>query len=107
MKYTDADEPLRLIKALRRASVIAVVSSSVVFLQVARSLFAPAMGSRHELREIHLGTEDPATARAADIVFCDSIAYKKLRLKNAIHYGLVAQDSIAYVRAALQKIPSF
>jgi GntR family transcriptional regulator len=102
LRYSDADEPLRRIQALRRPSVIAVVSSSAIFLRVARSLLAPAMGSRHQLREIHLGTEKSAGARAADIVFCDSIAWKSLRLKDAIHYTLLAKESVAYVATALQ-----
>jgi len=106
LRYSDADEHLRFIRTLRRPSVIAVVSSSAVFLDVARSLLAPAMGARHELREVHLEREGPAAARAADVIFCDSIARKRLRSPKAIHYSLLAKDSVTYVATALDSYQS-
>jgi hypothetical protein len=91
VRYSHADQHLRLIRALPRPSVIAVVSSSKIFLDVARSVLAPAMGSRHELREIYVAAEDVSAARSADVVFCDSIAKKRVRLAKAIHYSLLAK----------------
>jgi len=102
LRYSDADQHLRLIRALAKPSVVAVVSSSVLFLDVARSILAPAMGARHEFREIHLPSEPAAAARGADVVFCDSIAIKQVRLAKAIHYSLLAKDSVKYVATALQ-----
>jgi DNA-binding transcriptional regulator YhcF (GntR family) len=102
LRYSDADEHLRFIRALKRPSVVAVVSSSALFLDVARSILAPAMGSRHELREIHLPSEAATAARSADVVFCDSIAIKSVRLAKAIHYSLLAKDSMKYVTTALE-----
>ena len=52
VRYALADEPLKIIRALKKPSVVAVVSSSCLFLEVARSILAPALGSRHDLREI-------------------------------------------------------
>ena len=106
LRYSDADEHLRIIRALARPSVVAVVSSSGVFLDVARGILAPAMGSRHELREIHLPNEPAAAARGADVVFCDSIAIKRVRLSKAIHYSLLAKDSVKYVETALESYRS-
>lgn len=106
VRYSHADEHLRFIRALQRPSVIAVISSSTVFLDVARSLLAPSMGSRHELREIYLPKDNPAAARAADVVFCDSIARKRIRLAKAMHYSLLAKDSVKYVVSALESYRS-
>lgn len=104
--YSDADEHLRFIRALPRPSVIAVVSMSTLFLETARGILAPAMGSRHELREIHMPSEPAAAARGADVVFCDSIAIRRVRLPKAIHYSLLAKDSVRYVATALESYRS-
>jgi GntR family transcriptional regulator len=106
VRYALADEHLKTIRALKKPSVIAVVSSSRLFLEVARSILAPSLGNRHELREIHLQSEPPAAARAADLVFCDSIARKRVRLPKAVHYPLVSSDSIQYVTTALESYRS-
>jgi hypothetical protein len=79
-----------------------VVSASGLFLEVARSILAPALGRRHELREIQLGSEQPSAARAADLIFCDSIARKKVRSAKSIHYPLVSAESIQYVKTAIE-----
>ena len=100
--YALADEHLKAIRALKKPSVIAVVSSSRLFLEVARSILAPSLGNRHELREVHLRSEEPAAARAADLIFCDSIAKKRVRSPKAIHYPLVSRESIQYVTTALE-----
>ena len=102
VRYALADEHLKMIRALKKPSVIAVVSSSRLFLEVARSILAPALGSRHELREVHLESEEPSAARAADVIFCDSIARKRMRSSKAIHYPLVSEESIQYVTTALE-----
>jgi hypothetical protein len=64
------------------------------------------MGSRHELREIHLPNESGAAARSADLVFCDSITIRRVRMSRAIHYRLLAADSILYVATALESYRS-
>jgi DNA-binding transcriptional regulator YhcF (GntR family) len=102
VRYALADEHLKLIRSLKRPSVIAVVSSSGLFLEVARSLLAPAMGKRHELREIHLENEQPTAARAADVIFCDTLAKRSVRSSKVIHYPLLSGDSIDYVASAME-----
>ena len=106
VRYASADKHLRIIRDLKKPSVVAVVSSSSLFLRTARGILAPAMGNRHDLREIHLESEDPAAARAADIIFCDSIASKRIRSAKAIRYPLLAADSIDYVVTALESYQS-
>jgi hypothetical protein len=102
VRYAHADAHLRLIRSLKQPSVIAVVSSSNLFLETARSILAPAMGSRHDLREIYLREEKASSARAADVIFCDSIAKKRIRSAKAIHYPLLSPDSIEYVVTTLE-----
>ena len=102
MRYSHADKHLKIIRDLRTPSVIAVVSASEFFLETARGILAPAVGSRHDLREIHLAKEDAGAARAADVVFCDSIAKKRMRSSKAIVYPLLSGDSIAYIATAME-----
>jgi len=106
LRYAIADEHLKAIRGLKKPSVVAVVSSSQLFLRVARGILAPALGSRHDLREIHLGSDDPTAARAADLIFCDSIARKRVRSPKAIHYPLVSAESLQYVKTALESYRS-
>jgi len=101
-RYSHADDHLKEIRALRGPSVVAVVSASRLFLEVARSVLAPAIGNRHELLEIFLPDASPAAARAADLVFCDSIARKRARLPRAIHYRLLLPESIEYLKTAMK-----
>lgn len=102
VRYAMADDHLKAIRQLNKPSVVAVVSASGLFLEVARSILAPALGRRHELREIQLGSEQPSAARAADLIFCDSIARKKVRSAKSIHYPLVSAESIQYVKTAIE-----
>jgi GntR family transcriptional regulator len=106
VRYALADDHLKTIRSLKKPSVIAVVSSSRLFLEVARSILAPAMGNRHELREVHLQSEAPASARSADLIFCDSMAQKRVRSPKAMHYPLVSSESIQYVTTALESYRS-
>jgi hypothetical protein len=106
VRYSAADEHLKTIRALRKPSVIAVVSASGLFLEVARSVLAPAIGNRHELREILLPDESPSAARAADLAFCDTVARKQMRSRKAIHYRLLLQQSIDYVATAMKSYRS-
>ncbi len=99
--FSTADHHLEAIPRLPNASVIAVVSASRAFLDVARGILAPALGNRHELREVHIPEDDLTKAAAADLVFCDSIAKRKLRKVKAIHYRLLASESLDYVKTAM------
>ena len=102
LSFSNADEHIRRIRNLRKPSVVAVVSGSDLFLSVARSILAPAIGSRHQLREVLLPSERPAVARAADLIFCDSIAKHRLRLPRAQHYRLLVPESVDYVITAMR-----
>jgi GntR family transcriptional regulator len=102
IRYASADEHLKKISALPGPSIIAVVSVSELFLEVARGVMAAAAGSLHELREILLPLETPAAARTADLVICDSIAWKRLRSTKAVPYRLILPESIRFVAATMR-----
>ena len=50
--------------------------------------------------------KDPATARGADVIFCDSIARKRIRSTKAVHYPLLSADSVLYVATAMESYRS-
>ena len=102
ISLSSADEHLKRIRGLREPSTIAVVSISDVFLTVARSLLAPALGKRHNLREILLPQEKASISRSADIVFCDSIAKRMVRSARAVHYQLLSAESVTYISNAMR-----
>jgi DNA-binding transcriptional regulator YhcF (GntR family) len=100
--FCAADEHVERIRKLRQPSVVAVVSVSGSFLIAARSLLAPALGRRHTLSEYLLPLENPNILRAADLVFCDSLACRAVNASGTVLYRLVAQESLAYLSSAIQ-----
>ena len=75
--YTPANQHVELVRGLQRPSMIALVSISEYFLRTARGVIAPVAGQRHSMREYLLTADDhPDTLGAADIVICDSVAYR-------------------------------
>ena len=100
--YNKADDHIRMIRELRQPSTIAVVSFSPRFLAVARGILAPAIGTRHQLQEVLLTGETPPSSRAADLIFCDSIAKRSLRSSKVVHYPLVAPGSLEAVVSAMK-----
>jgi DNA-binding transcriptional regulator YhcF (GntR family) len=105
--YNPADDHIRSIRELRQPSTIAVVSASSRFLEVARSILAPAIGKRHQLHEVLLPAEKPPSSRAADIIFCDSIAKRSLRLSKVSHYRLIAPASLEAIGVAMKSYQIF
>ncbi len=100
--YNKADEHIHRIRNLSQPSTIAVVSASARFLTVARSILAPAIGTRHELQEILLPQDRLPSARSVDVIFCDSIAKRALRSSRLIHYPLVSAKSLEQLSTAMK-----
>ncbi|MFB3921478.1 MAG: GntR family transcriptional regulator [Terriglobia bacterium] len=99
--FSSADEHVERIRQLAQPSVIAVVSISANLLRTARSLLAPALGRRHTLCEYLLPLESLQTLGSADVIFCDSIAIKQVKGPKAVHYRVIAPDSVAYLSSAV------
>jgi len=100
--FCPADEHVNLVRKLRDPSVIAVVSVSQLFLQAAQGYLAPAVGRRHTLSQYLLPLESPNVLRGADVVFCDSIAMRKVKHSNRVHYRLAARASLDYLSNAME-----
>ena len=100
--FCGADEHVERIRKLAQPSVVAVVSVSQAFLTTARSLLASALGRRHTLAEFLLPLENARVLRAADVVFCDSLARRSVKVPNCIHYRLVAPASLEYLSSAVK-----
>ena len=92
--YQPAEALIQHIRKLEEPSIIAVVSISERFLQTASAVLTPAIGERHSLQKYLFPLERPNATKAADVIFCDSIAHKKLRSKRAIHYRLISDSTL-------------
>ncbi len=100
--FCSADEHVERIRNLKEPSVIAVVSVSESLLQTAKSLLAPAVGRRHTLCGYLLPLESPRILRGADLVFCDSMALRRVKVPQSVHYRLVAPASVEYLSSAVE-----
>jgi len=105
--FNKADDHIQRIRDLRQPSTIAVVSASPRFLEVARGLLAPAIGTRHQLQEVLLPGDNPPSPRATDLVFCDSIAKRSLRHSKLVHYQIVAPKSLEEIAGAMKAYQIF
>jgi hypothetical protein len=63
---------------------------------------APALGSRHTLREYLLPSDKPGSLEAFSLVFCDSVAGAQLRTRNLVHYRLVSRESLEQLSKAMK-----
>ena len=100
LTFSSFDEYTERVQKLKTPSVIAVVSISRTFLSTAESLIAPAMGRRHSFVGHLLPLENRDALRAADLVFCDTIAFRSAGTKNCIHCSLLSPASLEYVSSA-------
>jgi len=99
--FSKADEHLRRIRQLRDPSVVFVVSVSKLFLQAARGVVARELEGRHTLHEILLPIDPTDALKAADLIFADSVALGVIQHPKAIHYRLIADDSLEYLATAM------
>ena len=99
--YQPAGALIQHIRELEEPSVIAVVSVSERFLQTASVVLTPAIGERHSLQECLLPLKSPDATKAADVIFCDSIAYRRLKSKRAIHYRLISDSTLKAIAEPL------
>ena len=100
--FNKADDHIRRVRELRQPSTIAVVSASPRFLEVARGILAPAIGTRHQLREVLLPDESLPGHRAIDLMFCDSIAKRRLRHPRLVHYQIASPKSLEEIAGAMK-----
>ena len=100
--YCVADEHLRMIQNLREPSIIALVSVSEIFLKTAQGLLAPILESRHTLLEFIWPLKKASDIGAADLVFCDSITFERLKHPKRVLYHLIVPSALQYVATAME-----
>jgi hypothetical protein len=84
-QFTAIDEHLARIHRLAGPSLIGIVSVSTYFLDVARTLLAPAVGRQHTLQVYRLGGGPLRLSFASDLLLCDVFAYRMLRPRYPEH----------------------
>ncbi len=105
--YSPADAHLDSIRQVTTPSVIAVVSVSRYFLEMACGLIATAIGPQHSM-DGHLLEDARATwPRSADIMVCDAIAYPVVsggqRTGIKFVYKLISDDCLDTIAAAMER----
>jgi GntR family transcriptional regulator len=96
-------EPVReTVRNLKQPSVIAIVSISPALLLMARGLFGPAEQRGHTLAIYGLPLPEVADLGAAELLFCDVVAMKKLRSRRAVELRIIHPESLQEVSAAMK-----
>jgi DNA-binding transcriptional regulator YhcF (GntR family) len=105
IQYSPAESHLEIIRNMRRPSIIVVASVSEHFLAVARGLLGPVMGTLHTLVECLIDGNRPDRIPRADILFCDAIAFSRLRASKLaaklIPYKLISPGCLEEMKAAM------
>ena len=90
LKLSSADDIVQKISALKKSSVIAVVSVSPIFVETARAVFAPVVGTRHELIDMAFREDNPPSLGAVDLAVCDALAHRTLKSRGVLYYQLAS-----------------
>lgn len=105
--YSPADEHLAAIRRLRASSLVAVVSVSRYFLEMARGLLAPVVGRRHSMRCYLMAGHRAARPGAGDFVLCDVITYPVVRARykagSVFVYRLISDSCIGAISSVMEK----
>ena len=101
--YAQAAEHIELIRKLQKPSIVAVVSVSESLLRTARSLLAPAIGVRHTFSEVLADGRAKIRLGSADVVFCDTVTFARVTLRDRILYRLIDPECLEHVAASLSR----
>ena len=109
--YSSAEEHIVTIRRLPQPSLVVVASISKYFLETACGVLAPAASKGHSLRRVLITSEQPASVGAADLIFCDSCAYRVVlslgpRAK-VIRHQLISPACLDQIEAALDSRSRF
>jgi GntR family transcriptional regulator len=83
LQFAPVDEHIAQVRQLPNASIVAAVSVSSYFLQMARTLLAPTVARRHTLQLHLIGKGRLPRLDVADLVICDAATHGMLRVKYA------------------------
>ena len=103
--YSSADQHIDTIRNLTQPSLIALVSISEYFLEVARAVLAPVAGRRHSLQEYLLTSAQDEFRGAADVFLCDLMAERVVRTrvngKNVLLYRFISDACLEHLSRML------
>ena len=102
LRFGTIDPAREKMRGLDKPSIIAIVSVSPAIVLMARGLFGPAEQQGHTLATYLFPLDHSSGLGAADLVFCDAIAMKKVRSRRATEFHLISSDSIESLAAALK-----
>lgn len=83
LQFAPVDDHIARVRQLPSPSIIAAVSVSAYFLQMTRTLLAPAVARRHTLQLHLIGKGRLPRLDAADLVICDAATHGMLRVRYA------------------------
>jgi len=106
LAFSAADEHLEQIRRLDKPSVVGVFSVSEAFLKTARSLLAPALGRRHTLCEFRSPRARNQSFSGVDLLFCDTVALRRVKHPRLVHYRLIDPKSLDYLGSAMKSYQS-
>jgi len=101
LNFAPPDVLVTEVGKLREPSVIAVVSASDLCLRSAAGLLASAIGEKHSLVQFLWPIEDSKAIAGADLVLCDSLVAREMKMKRCVSYKLIDAESIRHLRAAM------
>jgi GntR family transcriptional regulator len=87
--FSNADEMVGLVRELKQASTIAIVSVSESVIETARGLFAAVVERRHSLQEVLVRSKRGLDLRSVDVVFCDTLTLAMVGSGRKVHYRLL------------------
>ena len=103
--FSSADDQLQAIRRLSAPSLVALVSVSAYFLEMARAVLAPAVGQRHSMRGHLLTGQKLDQLGAADLLLCDSLTYPIARARSKgstiSMYRLISDSCLDEVATAM------
>ena len=103
--YSEAKEQLQLVRQSQKAALVAVVSISQFYLDMARGVLSPLIGKRHSLAEYLITGGKPFALGSADIVICDCAAHRRLQAqlkrKTVIAYRLVSHQCVEQIKSIM------
>ena len=102
--YAQASEQMDRVSKLRRPSILSLVSVSESFLKTARSVLAPAVGSRHVLNECLVTAGEKPRLGDADVVVCDTVTFQKVRSRVKVRYRLIASGCLEDLASSLGEV---
>jgi DNA-binding transcriptional regulator YhcF (GntR family) len=97
--YSNADQMMKLVRGLKQASTIAVVSVSESVIETARGLFASAITRRHSLLEVLVRSKRSVDLRGVDVVFCDTLTLGMVNSRKKVHYRLLTAKCMREIAA--------